>query len=25
MKIIITEGQLFSLKSLNGIKKYVEL
>ncbi len=24
MKIIITEGQLFSLKSLNGVKKYVE-
>ena len=24
MKIIITEEQLFSLKSLNGVKKYVE-
>jgi len=24
MKIIITEGQLFSLKSLNGVKKYIE-
>jgi hypothetical protein len=24
MKIIITEGQLFLLKSLNGVKKYVE-
>lgn len=24
MKIIITEEQLFTLKSLNGVKKYVE-
>jgi hypothetical protein len=24
MKIIITEEQLFTLKSLNGIKKYIE-